>query len=1449
MSSHDRHKSIEQLNLISRLMQKGHLFEAKKRIKELLQHHPKNQEAILLLVNIYQHQGDNSKAISHLNSLLEISPCHQEAHRLLARLHFDRGNNALAFEHIKIAEPEDEHCQPSEMKGVIQASIHQYDSSIKTFLAIIDSKMATWSIWNNLGNQYRNIGESDNAKKCYLEAIKLSENNSAPYNNLLTFMHYLPESRKEKIKEMYDSWEDRYTKRIERYTHSSKQKLKNKKIRIGMVSDGFRNHPVGQMITSTLEALSNHEIEIYAYSTNLEEDHITIKIKKTANQWKTVTHLTDEELADELVNDEIDILFDLCGHNNGFRMKTMAMKPAPILVKWVGGLINTTGLSTMDYLMSDSIETPVGEDKFYTEKLIRMPDDYICYNPPIYTPDVLPPPARRNKFITLGCFNNPTKINHILLSEWVKIMHSLPGSRLFLKGYQFSSEALREKIKKKINSLGICEKRLIIEGPSNHEELLKSYNKVDIALDTWPYSGGLTTCEAMYMGVPVVTFPGPTFAGRHSATHLTSAGMPQLVAESWEHYHDLVIMLANDIDNLANIRTHLRSALLESPVCDAQRFARNFSNAIRAIWQRHCEGKEPAALNLDKEGNLKFTGESEPVILQLPEEPITVESHKNDDFRFRFDGKIMVVDNGAALSSSNAFSGLHKLNVLKTICLDVGSQITNSQQLQHIGEFYHYPMTVLGDGNKKTLYATVNPSTSSTLAPSTDIKSEVIAELPISSVRLDNLESLQQLDWIVLDYKHHISDALSGSINKVKDAVLIQVRIHFLSHYESQTNLESVSKSLADIGFSFYDFKNNCSTEGYSKSGERIHKNANFLNSADAIFIPSTDRIKTLNKNKKLKLAFLAHTYLEDHQLCSSILLHADENQCLAYEKSNIRDTSKENKNNHNIDASPLTSQKSSHLLDSILFLERWQLKDRIKVVDIGANPIDGLAPYHELLQKNMISLIGFEPQQDALAELNRIKGDSEQYLPYAIGDGEEATLYICQASGMTSTLKPNFKVLNQFQGYPEWAKIKREENIETVRLDDINEIKEIDWLKIDIQGGELTVFNHAEKKLKNTLVIQTEVNFIQLYEKQPLFAEVDQWMRSHGFILHTLLEERKRLYAPLIINNQIHQGLNQLTTADAVYIKDTTKLELLTDNQKLKMATILHMAYYSYDLAFNIIQTVNHNLSNFYLSKLPKESYAITRNNHFENEENVFIIGCGHTGTTLMATILGTHSNIHTVKRETNWFLSNNEKFESEYTYELFDAKIKNKNIICEKTPKHIYKVSEIEKRFPKSKFLIMTRDAKDTISSIKNRTQDFNLALERWCNDNEHAATLSMKDNCLLINYEDLIENSKKELEKICEFIGVEYEESLLCFYKNEQKWFNIAAHETDGKGESNHLKRRAWQMNQKLTDRRGLWQENLSDTEAAIVDKITEGLTRKLKQHSINSDGKRNSLKNKK
>ncbi len=240
-------------------------------------------------------------------------------------------------------------------------------------------------------------------------------------------------------------------------------------------------------------------------------------------------------------------------------------------------------------------------------------------------------------------------------------------------------------------------------------------------------------------------------------------------------------------------------------------------------------------------------------------------------------------------------------------------------------------------------------------------------------------------------------------------------------------------------------------------------------------------------------------------------------------------------------------------------------------VVDIGANPIDAVPPYKNLLERRLCRVIGFEPQSDGLAALNASKGDLETYLPYVVGDGKSATLRVCHAPGMTSLLAPDPNVLRHFPGFLEWGQVTQEIPVTTRRLDDITEIETIDFLKMDVQGAELMVVQNGRERLKDVVAIQTEISFIALYQSQPTFGAIDSELRRSGFVPHSLAAVNRRMIAPLVGSTPF-VGFNQILEADIVYVRDFMHPDQMRSEQLKHLAVIAHYCYASFDLATNCL-------------------------------------------------------------------------------------------------------------------------------------------------------------------------------------------------------------------------------------------------------------------------------------
>lgn len=264
----------------------------------------------------------------------------------------------------------------------------------------------------------------------------------------------------------------------------------------------------------------------------------------------------------------------------------------------------------------------------------------------------------------------------------------------------------------------------------------------------------------------------------------------------------------------------------------------------------------------------------------------------------------------------------------------------------------------------------------------------------------------------------------------------------------------------------------------------------------------------------------------------------------------------------------------------------------RIKIVNIGANPSDGhQPPYAAMLEAGAAEVVGFEPNRTALDELNAAKGPNETYLPHAIGDGRRHNLNICFAPGMTSLLTPNQEVLKLFHAFPAWGEVLSTEEVDTVRLDDVPETAGAEMLKIDIQGAELMAMSNAEARLRDLLVIHTEVEFLPMYRDQPLFSDIDQFLRKHGFVFHKFDPTVSRMIAPLLLNNDIYAGMSQLLWADAIFVRDFTRLDRFADRQLLSMAAIVHDCYHSLDLALRLLTEhdarTGTQLAHLYMSRL----------------------------------------------------------------------------------------------------------------------------------------------------------------------------------------------------------------------------------------------------------------------
>ncbi|GAA0630357.1 hypothetical protein GCM10009016_20530 [Halomonas beimenensis] len=860
------------------LMESGDAQGAVAQLEHALELQPDNNETLTNLGKALQQLGRYEEAEARLNQALEQDADNYQANMHLAGIHQQRGRHDRALEHYERSlESLPDAVLAKMRKASLMVERRDYDQALAILEPLAEQHPKAVGVLTNLANLYGTMGRFDEAEARYRRAIDLQPDAWLAFSNYYFTAHYNPRHEPDTLFAIGRQWQQRYAPTV-RPERPATDRSAARPLRIGLVSAGLKTHPVGQMILGALEHLPKGQFHLYAYSDSLVDDATARRLKPLMEQWHEVPHTSHPDLARMIRDDAIDILIDMTGHTSGSRLPVIAEEPAPLIVKWVGGLFNTTGVEAVDYLLSDVVETPQGSDDHYLEKLIRLPDDYICYTPPRHlTDDPGPLPALENGSITLGCFNNPAKINEVLLEQWATLMHQLPGSRLLLKGGQYTNADYCDRLYWVMEEHGINRERILLEGPAPHKELVATYRRVDIALDPWPYSGGLTTCEALYMGVPVVTLPGPSFAGRHSATHLVNAGLPELVAGDWEEYRQRVIELASDLESLGRIRQHLRQVLLQSPVCDGPRFAHHLTIALRGIWQRHCEGKAPQTLTFDKEGKAWFKGEQKPV--QLPESDFP-----EDGFQWRFEGKIIAMDNGSRLLNSEVVGQMLQRGTMELIAFDPASRALQAPLKKQEGVHY-YPNATLGDGAPGTLYACQDPEQSGTLMPLQDeylpegVKNgnRLLTRLPISTVSLNKIEGLPSLDWLVLDAMNDSVCILEHGGDRLCNTLLLQVRVVFQPTHDRQPNLAEVSHWATRHGFRFYRLNDpqHCSLLPCDVSPEE--RQATELYSADALFLPSHERLQELTPAQCTKLAFLLHTAFGIRDMAYRLLLNEDQ--------------------------------------------------------------------------------------------------------------------------------------------------------------------------------------------------------------------------------------------------------------------------------------------------------------------------------------------------------------------------------------------------------------------------------------------------------------------------------------------------------------------------------------------------------------------------------------------
>jgi predicted O-linked N-acetylglucosamine transferase (SPINDLY family) len=579
-----------QRSLATLLDEQGNLDEAVDWCRRIIKAKPDTADVNRRLALLLVRQGKLDEAADSCRAYLALRPADAEAHDTLGFVLAKQGRlDDAAASFRRAIDLDDKFAVAHNHLGAILDKQSRFDEAAAAFQRAVERKPDFAEAYNNRGLARLRMGEVDAAIEDFRRALHLDPALIAANSNLLQVLQYRSGITLAELAAEHRAFDERHARPLrEHWRPHENSRDPSQPLRVGFVSGDLGSHPVGYFLVRALEHLDRGQIEVTCYSDRAQSGDLAERLRRAACRWRDVALFDDQRLAEQIRADEIDILVDLAGHTSINRLLVFARKPAPVQMTWMG-YVGTTGLTAIDYLIADRYEVPPEADAFTVERVLRLPNGYVCYDPPANAPAVSLSPAVTQGHVTFGSFSNLAKINADVVAVWSRILARVVGSRMLLKYAGLDSPAARQRLTTMFARHDIGPQRIELAGWSPHADALAQYNRVDVALDPFPYGGGLTTCEALWMGVPVVTCPGATFASRHALAHLSNVGFTETIAADFDEYVEIAVKLAADLEHLHALRTALRQQVAASPLCDGARFAANLATLLRAAWRNWCD--------------------------------------------------------------------------------------------------------------------------------------------------------------------------------------------------------------------------------------------------------------------------------------------------------------------------------------------------------------------------------------------------------------------------------------------------------------------------------------------------------------------------------------------------------------------------------------------------------------------------------------------------------------------------------------------------------------------------------------------------------------------------------------------------------------------------------------------------------------------------------------------